>query len=274
MPATRPINTPEREGAIVSLPVAAATMLYAGTLVALNAAGYAIPAADTAGLKCIGRCEEDVNNLAGLAGALSVRVKRGCFLLANSATAAVDPDDVGKVCYVQDDSTVAETSDNAVVAGIVIEVGTAGVWVDTRFHLHVAAAPAASSITAAMLANPVADQILGAPSVTVANSGVPDGNATITIQARDGQGNALAARCLVRVWLAATAYAVPADLGTLTATTGALLKEDTDDALATVVTDANGVAVLVLDTVSNGALHAMAAIVGLVGTANAAITGN
>jgi hypothetical protein len=273
MSATQPINTPEREGAIVSLPVAAATMLYAGTLVAIDASGNAVPAADTAGLKVLGRCEEDVVN-AGLAGAKSVRVKRGVFRFANSATSAVDADDVGLPCYVEDDSTVAETGDNSIVAGIVIEVGSEGVWIDTRFHLHVAAAPANSSITAAMLANAVADQILGAPGVTVANSGVPDGVATVTIQARDGQGNALAARCLVRVWFDDGAYGAPTDLGTLAATTGTILKEDTDDALATVVTDANGVAVLTLDTAADGTVHAMAAIVGLVATGNAAITGN
>lgn len=111
-------------------------------------------------------------------------------------------------------------------------------------------------------------------SVTVANAGTPNGNAIVTLQAKDASGRALAGRCLLRVWLAATAHAAPADLGTLTATTGTLLKEDTDDALATVATDATGLAVLSLDLVADGNVHAMAAIVGMVGTGNAAITGN
>jgi hypothetical protein len=115
----------------------------------------------------------------------------------------------------------------------------------------------------------------GAPSVTVANSATPDGNAAITIQAKDLAGNNIAARCVVKVWFATTgAYAAPADLGTLTASTGTILKEDTDDALATCVTDANGALVLALDTASDGTVHAMAEIAGRVGTGNAAITGN
>jgi hypothetical protein len=107
-----------------------------------------------------------------------------------------------------------------------------------------------------------------APSVTIANSATPDGNATITIQAK------LAARQLVKVWFDDAAYGAPTDFGTLAATTGTLLKEDTDDALATVVTDANGTAVLTLDTTADGTVHAMAAVIGVVGTGNAAITGN
>jgi hypothetical protein len=118
------------------------------------------------------------------------------------------------------------------------------------------------------------NQGLPAPSVVVTNAGPPDGNATITIQALDALGNNLTRRCLLRVWLSATAYGAPTDLGTLTATTGILLKEDTDDALATVATDATGKAVLVLDTAADGNVHAMASIVGVLATGNAAITGN
>lgn len=120
----------------------------------------------------------------------------------------------------------------------------------------------------------VASGTVGAPSVTVANAGTPNGNATITIQAKDLSGANIAARCLVHVWFAATAYAAPADLGTLTASTGTILKEDTDDALATCVTDANGTLVLTLDTASDGTVHAMAEVGGKVGTGSAAITGN
>lgn len=125
-----------------------------------------------------------------------------------------------------------------------------------------------------LLQSPARGAGLASVAVTVANAGVPNGNAAITLQAKDPSGRNLAGRCLLRVWLAASANVAPADLGTLTATTGVLLKEDTDDALATVLTDATGLAVLALDTISNGDVHAHAAIVGLVGTGNAAITGN
>lgn len=138
---------------------------------------------------------------------------------------------------------------------------------------HLASDALDGKVNAAALANAVAD-IIPVPSVAIANTGTPDGVANVTFQLKDAQGNNLAARALVRFWFAATAYAAPADLGTLTASTGVILKEDTDDALATVVTDANGAAVLALDTASDGTVHVMAAVGALCATANAAITGN
>lgn len=130
-----------------------------------------------------------------------------------------------------------------------------------------------ANVTAGKLANAVAD-IIPVPSVAIANTGTPDGVANVTFQLKDAQGNNLAARALVRFWFAETAYAAPADLGTLTASTGVILKEDTDDALATVVTDASGAAVLALDTSIDGTVHVMAAVGALCATASAAITGN
>lgn len=130
--ATAEINTPERPGLTTSYPVAASTTIYAGTLVALNSAGNAIPAADTAGLRVVGRAETTVAN-AGSAGAATVEVKEGVFLYNNSATDAVDADDRGKICFVEDDNTVSETgTTHRVVAGRVVDVTSAGVWVDTR----------------------------------------------------------------------------------------------------------------------------------------------
>lgn len=131
--ATTSIDTPERSGAVVNLPIAAATAILAGTLVALDSSGNLVNAADTAGLRVIGRAEQEVDNSAGIAGALTANVKRGVFFFANSATAAVDPDDVGKLCYVEDNQTVAETSTHFVKAGRVVEVTADGVWVDTLF---------------------------------------------------------------------------------------------------------------------------------------------
>jgi hypothetical protein len=145
MPATAAIDTPERAGESISLPLAAATNIFAGTLVALDASGNAVPAADTAGLRVIGRAEEDVAN-PGLAGVKAITVKRGVFLYANSATAAVDADDKGKIAFVEDDGIVAETSTHKVKAGRVVDVDSTGVWIDTR-EAHVV--PAADTITGA-----------------------------------------------------------------------------------------------------------------------------
>ena len=130
--ATAPINTPERFGGVVSYPVAAATNIYAGTLVAVNTSGQAVPAADAANLKVVGRAEADALNGSGAAGDLSVPIKRGTFRFANSGSDAVDADDVQKVCYVADDTTVREgTGTNSIKAGLVLAVDADGVWVDT-----------------------------------------------------------------------------------------------------------------------------------------------
>ena len=81
-------------------------------------------------------CIRDRDNSAGSAGDLVALVKRGTFLYANSATAAVDADDKGKLCFVEDNQTVAETSTHNCKAGIVIDVTSEGVWVDTTYaHL-------------------------------------------------------------------------------------------------------------------------------------------
>lgn len=120
-----------RAGEIRQYPVAASTTIYAGTMVALNSSGYAIPAADTAGLLVIGRAEEYVDNAAGSAGDLTVNCRKGVFRYANSGSAAVDAvADVGKFAFVEDDQTVAETSTHSVKAGIVVDIDDDGVWVD------------------------------------------------------------------------------------------------------------------------------------------------
>lgn len=131
--STIAIDTPERNGDIIVFPVAAATLIPAGVLVALNASGDAVNASDAASIRVIGRCEADVDNSAGSAGDLTVTVKRGVFKFTNSTDNAVDADDKGKICYVESNQAVAETSTNKCKAGRVIDVESDGVWVDTRY---------------------------------------------------------------------------------------------------------------------------------------------
>lgn len=129
-------NTNWQDGDIVSVPVAAATTIYAGALVAVNAAGDALPAADAAGLKVIGRAEEGVVN-AGAAGAVSILVRRGCSLWLNNDGAGTP---VTKAMlhglasiYVLDDNTVSgATGTNSIVAGRGIALDSVlGVLVET-----------------------------------------------------------------------------------------------------------------------------------------------
>lgn len=151
MSLTSGFNAPERAGQTTVIPIAATTYLYAGQLVAVNAAGRAVPASDTAGLRVIGRAEKEVDNSADeVGGALSITVKRGVFRYQNSATHAVAQANVGAIAFVEDDATVATQSTYGVQAGRVIEIDAEGVWIDTRNNVVPAAiTPASTNGTAA-----------------------------------------------------------------------------------------------------------------------------
>jgi hypothetical protein len=129
MPATAPIDTPTRPGNTFAYPVAAATIIYAGTLVAVNAAGNAVPAANTAGLKVVGIAQDTYDNAAGLAGAMLAVVERGTFLLPNSATSALTVADIGTQALVEADDAVAKVASQNIKAGRILSVHTSGVWV-------------------------------------------------------------------------------------------------------------------------------------------------
>ncbi|MBU4231719.1 MAG: hypothetical protein KKF43_04230, partial [Proteobacteria bacterium] len=73
---TRDRATPYREGIEVEYLVAANTKIYAGSLVCVNAAGYAAPAADTIGYQIAGVALEQVDNSDGSDGGKIVRVRR------------------------------------------------------------------------------------------------------------------------------------------------------------------------------------------------------
>ena len=120
-------NTPELHagGIKYNYSCTAASVVFAGALVALTAEGLAVPAADAAGLTVIGRAE----NSAGTGE--KVVVKRGVFLYDNGAdTEALTVGDIGKDCYCLDDQTVGKVGGtNKVKAGIVLDVTAEGVAV-------------------------------------------------------------------------------------------------------------------------------------------------
>lgn len=131
MPLTADRNTQMKDGELIAVPLAA-VKVYAGSLVAVNAAGYATPGAAAATLTYLGRAEETVDNSAGSAGDLTVLVRRGkAFKFGNSGADPVTQASLGKVCYIVDDQTVALTSAAATrsAAGIVVGVESDGVWV-------------------------------------------------------------------------------------------------------------------------------------------------
>jgi len=122
MALTADRNTTARDGNQLSVPVEAATKIYAGSMVAKNAAGNAVPASDAAALVVPGMAEVQVDNSAGVAGAVNVPVRRNrSFHFANSATSALTAADVGANALVEADDIVAKVSTNSIVAGKVTQ---------------------------------------------------------------------------------------------------------------------------------------------------------
>ena len=128
---TKERNTTRRDAEFFAYPVAANTRIFAGAIVAVNAAGFAVPGATAAGLQGVGIAQETADNRAGGNGDVLVKVRRGCFSLGNLGADAVQLSDVGKVCFLVDDQTVAKTDDtgNRSPAGIVRDMSD-GVWVE------------------------------------------------------------------------------------------------------------------------------------------------
>lgn len=123
-------DTPEvAYGQYLTIPVKGDTTIYQGSLVAINASGYAVPGKKAADLTAAGRAEETVRN-PGTDGAVMVTVKRGVFVYANSATNKVTSAHVLKPCFMEDDQTVTALATGASVAGLVVRVDDHGVAVE------------------------------------------------------------------------------------------------------------------------------------------------
>jgi hypothetical protein len=128
---TKDRATPYRDGIEIDFPVAADIKIYAGSLVCANTTGYAVPAADTAGLKFAGVALEQADNTGGANGAKTVRLRRsGVFEFdAASITQAM----VGTAMYIVDDHTMDDATGptNDIRIGILVKyvADTIG-WVD------------------------------------------------------------------------------------------------------------------------------------------------
>ena len=110
-------------------PVAAATRIFAGSMVALNAAGNAIRAVPTA-TRIRGVALDEADNTTGVIGGKSVDIERGPFLVANDTTNPVTRAHIGANVYVVDDNTVGSASAGTIVAGKCLDVTPQGVVVE------------------------------------------------------------------------------------------------------------------------------------------------
>jgi hypothetical protein len=127
----------------LACPQKANTKIYSGALVQSNA-GFAQPGTTGVGLIALGVADlvpnTSVSDSTGLNdGDLVPRISQGVFRLNNSSAGdLIAAANRFGICYVVDDNTVALTSNGGTrsVAGIVIQVDTAGVWVAVGVQLN------------------------------------------------------------------------------------------------------------------------------------------
>ena len=99
-----------------------------GVMIAIKTTdSEAYKAADTANLRVIG--VNDGVDAVGDAGD-TITVRSGNWLFDNSAVYPVTQAYIGAKCYVEDEETVSTSGgSNSIVAGTVVDVVSAGVWV-------------------------------------------------------------------------------------------------------------------------------------------------
>jgi hypothetical protein len=125
---TRDRATPYREGIEVEYPVAANMKIYAGSLVCVNAAGYAVPAADTSGYRFAGVALEQVDNSDG---GKNVRVRRAGVFEFDAVS--ISQDMVGAPMYAADDHTFDDAAGptNDIKVGLLVKYVSATIgWID------------------------------------------------------------------------------------------------------------------------------------------------
>lgn len=125
-------NTPAIAGTRRQFNVLAATKIFAGALVMIDANGRAAKGATATAKKGVGRAAALADNSAGANDAITVDVDVGIFRYANSSAGeAITKADIGATCYIVDDQTVAKTDGTGTrsPAGTVFDVDSLGVWV-------------------------------------------------------------------------------------------------------------------------------------------------
>lgn len=115
----------EREGLL-----GASQTIFMGAILMRNASGHLIKGATATGSRGVGRAED--RGASTTAGVTSQRYRSGVFRFANSTAGdLIATADIGGVCYIVDDQTVAKTDGTGTrsPAGIIDGIDAQGVWV-------------------------------------------------------------------------------------------------------------------------------------------------
>lgn len=156
-----------------SMPVAASTNCFQGgiAVIALGT-GNAKPATAATGLLALGIFTEPANNSTGSAGAINALIEAGVFRLGNSTAGdAIAAANIGQVCYLVDDQTVALTSAGQTrsPAGIIVDVDATSTMVDVSMGIQHAGLAGAGGATSKAIQT--AGATLAAGTATV-NTGI------------------------------------------------------------------------------------------------------
>lgn len=185
------------------VPAAAATTIYAGGSVCLDASGNAVPAADGAG-DVYGVAQEEVDNSAGSAGDLSVKCNAGIFHFTNSSGDPVAAADVLNTVFAEADDIAAKTQNATGTLpklgrflgidadhGVKVFVGKSGVDSQSPKLFVELVIPALSSGDEVYTAMPVDGRIVGAYATLDAAISGADANLTIEINGTPTTGGLL-----------------------------------------------------------------------------------
>jgi hypothetical protein len=126
-------NTQYRGRDLIVIPVAAATKIYGGSIVCINAAGFAVGGATATTLTYVGRAEDQADNTVGVDGAKTVTVRRQkAFKWGNLVADLITQADLYKTAYVVDDETVAKTNggNTRSAASRIVGIDSDGVWIE------------------------------------------------------------------------------------------------------------------------------------------------
>jgi len=126
-------NTKMKDAEVIEVLLAANAVVYAGGMAVADANGYGDKGSTATTLTYLGRFEEAVDNTGGANGDKTAIVRRNkAFKWKNSGTDPVTQASLGKVCYIEDDETVAATDGTSTrsAAGVVVGVDADGIWVE------------------------------------------------------------------------------------------------------------------------------------------------
>lgn len=122
-------DTPMKRGVNYNF-LQGSNVIYAGALVCVNSSDVAVPASDATGLKVVGVCTKKNDNSGSTYAATdTINVRRGVFRFVNGDS--ITDGDAGSLAFVTDDQTVQKgASTYNIVAGVIVDVDSSGVWVD------------------------------------------------------------------------------------------------------------------------------------------------